>query len=568
MPVTDTNQEQDPKNQLNKNNPLIDEREDFFDDLLNPDTGEDVISGQAMTSGGFSAESLVITGGTPSRLDKEKSRDKRNRSGRTSPSDIVLDAKERERLAAKNITNEQLKALIKNMPPRMVPNFMKAHVNYIVDDFGIDTRERFSNFMGQVTAESLRGSAEYVYYTSEERIRDVFSGNANFKSNQLSKFKYEDGVGDYGFEINPWEKNGMFDTYYGGRNGNASRNESNAKSDKSQDIDKGTTFDGSQINPFHYTKSTDGYAYRGHGIIQLTGIEKYKKMNDLFGKNGKIEKNDVDFVKTPWAISENPKYAVLAALMFWGNPRNRILYTNKVSLETTRLLTKQVRGSQETYQNRHVNTLRYYDWLLTGGQRAIQGVYTKTVSPTSIRFFNAYEDPRGKSAVEPKRFQDLFGVKTYSNLSYWESSGEPVPPYKDLNANDSTGRRFPVFGITQNGEANIYRSNQINAVWNTLKYACAGFPVLIRDGERTDLPKGPLSFLRRTGRTALGIKGNGDIVVYVAKFAVLEDVQDELLRQGCVDAINFDGGGSTFLYVDGKEIIGSDRKFPTIMTWV
>ena len=568
MPVTDTNQDQNSKNQLNKNNPLIDEREDFFNDLLNPDIGEDIIFGQAATGGGFSTESLIITGGTPSRFDKEKSRDKRNRAGSSSPSDIVLDAKERERLAAKNITNEQLKGLIKNMPPRMVPNFIKSNVNYIVDDFRIDTRERFSNFMGQVTAESLRGSAEYVYYTSEGRIREVFSGNSNFKSNQPSKFKYEDGVGDYGFEINPWEKDGMFDTYYGGRNGNAAGNKSKAKSGNSQDIEQGTKFDGTQINPFHYSGSPDGYAYRGHGIIQLTGIEKYKKMNDLFGKNGKIEKNNVDFVETPWIVSENQKYAVLAALMFWNNPRNRILYTNQVSLETTRLLTKQVRGSQETYQNRHVNTLRYYDWLLTGGVRTTPGVYTKTVSPTSIRFFNAYEDPRGKSAIPPQKFQDLFGVKTYSNLSYWESNGEPVPPYKDLNVNDLNGRRFPVFGITQNGQANIYRSNEITEVWNTLKYASAGFPVLIRDGEITELPKGPLSFLRRTGRTALGIKRNGDVVVYVAKFAVLEDVQEELLRQGCENAINFDGGGSTFLYVDGKEIIGSDRKFPTIMTWV
>lgn len=568
MPVTDTNQDQNSKNQLNKNNPLIDEREDFFDDLLNPDTGEDVISGQATSGGGFSAESFIITGGTPSRFDKQKSRDKQNRAGRTSPSDIVLDAKERERLAAKNITNEQLKGLIKNMPSRMVPNFIKSNVNYIVDYFTIDTRERFSNFMGQVTAESLRGSAEYVYYTSEDRIREVFSGNPNFKSNQLSKFKYEDGVGDYGFEINPWEKDGMFDTYYGGRNGNAAGNKSNAKSDKSQDIDKGTKFDGTQINPFHYTGSPDGYAYRGHGIIQLTGIEKYKKMNDLFGKNGKIEKNDVDFVKTPWIVSENQKYAVLAALMFWNNPRNRILYTNKVSLETTRLLTKQVRGSQETYQNRHVNTLRYYDWLLTGGVRTIPGVYTKTVEPIMIKFFNAYTDPRGASAVPSDKFQDLFGVTTYSNLSYWESNGEPVPPYKDLSGGDSSGKGFSVLGITTNNIADIYSAKEIKSVWNGLKYACAGYPVLIKDGNKINLPSTPVSFFRRTSRTALGITANGKIVVYVAKSATLEDIQDELIKQRCVKAINFDGGGSTFLYIDGKEVIKSNRKFPTIMTWV
>ena len=567
MPVTDSNQDQNSKKPLKKNDPAIQEREDFFLDLLKPDIGEDIITGDVLSGAAFSSESLVITSGTFSTLDKEKSKNRRNGLGRTSPSDIVLDAKERERLAGKTITNEQLKKLIKEMPAKMTPSFIKEQVDYIVDKFEINTREKFANFMGQVTAESLRGTAEYVYYTSADRIKDVFSGNANFRQDQPEKFKYEQGVGDFGFEINPWEKEGLFDPYYGNRNGNDGGNKSKAESTNSQDISPGTKFDGKQINPFRYTGSPDGYAYRGHGIIQLTGIDKYKKMNELFGVNGKIERNNVDFVKTPWLVSENQKYAVLAALMFWNIPRNRVLYTNKVSLETSRLITKQVRGSQETYQDRHVNTLRYYDWLLTGGRAPVVGVYTKTIPASSLRFYNAFEDPRGKSAVPAERFQDLFDVSTYSNLSYWEADGEPVPPYKDVNVNEPRGKRFPVFGITFDGRAGIYRSNEIESAWNSLKYASAGFPVLIRNGAKTKLPSGPVSFLRRTGRTALGIKTTGELVIYVAKFAVLEDVQDELIKQGCVDAINFDGGGSTFLFVGGKEVIGSDRKFPTIMAW-
>ena len=572
MAVTQNNQDQNSQKPFNPNDSTIKVQNDFFEDLLSPDSEEDIIRGTIVPRGSFSTESTPITSQVTNRLDKQKTKTKSRTKGQSGASDVVLDSRERERLASKNITNEELKSLIREMPDNMLPKFIKQYVDYIVDDFGIDTRERFANFMGQVTAESIRGSAEYVYYTTPGRITSVFSKNSRFQPNQDNEFRYVDGRGDYGFIKNPWDKNGMFDTYYGGRMANGFNNESSAKSPSSKDIPKGTKFTGNQINPYHYTSSPDGYAYRGHGIIQITGIDKYKAMNEFFGKNGSIEKNDIDFLQTPFVVSENPKFAVLASLIFWSSPNNRILYTNKVSLETTRIITARVRGNQDSYQNRHVNTIKYYDWLLSKSTKSIQ-LYVETVSPSDIKFYNVFSDQRGSGAVTPEEFQKLYGVTTYSNLSYWESNGTPTPPYKDLDGEDFrriNNQRFPVFGITNNDEAGIYSFDELDvATWSTLKYACAGYPTLIKNGEKQKLPSSPSSFVRKTGRTAVGITQKGDVVIYVANSATLNDVQNKLFSNGCIDAINFDGGGSTFLFVDGKQVIKNEhRTFPTIMTWI
>jgi len=572
MAVTQNNQDQNSQKPFNPNDSTIKSQNDFFDDILAPDIEEDIIRGTIVPRGSFSTESSPISSTTTNRLDKQKTKPKKKGSSQSGPSDIVLDSRQRERLASKNITNNELKSLIKEMPDNMVPKFIKEYVDYIVDDFSIDTRERFSNFMGQVTAESLRGSSEYVYYTTPGRITEVFSQNRRFQQKQDDEFRYVDGRGEYGFKKNPWNKDGMFDTYYGGRMNNGFNNASTAKSAASKDIPKGTKFTGDQINPYHYTSSPDGYAYRGHGIIQITGIDKYKKMNKLFGKNGTIEKNNIDFVQSPFIVSDNPKFAVLASLVFWSSPNNKILYTNKVSLETTRIITTRVRGSQKTYQDRHVNTLKYYDWLLNKSRQKNE-IYVKTVEPSDIKFYNVFFDERGSNAVTPDTFQKLYGVSTYSNLSFWESDGKPTPPYKDINGEDFrriNNQRFPVFGISKDNVAAIYSFDELNeSTWSDLKYACAGYPTLIKNGAKQSLPTSPASFIRKTGRTAIGIKQNGQLVIYVADSATLDTIQDELFSMGCIDAINFDGGGSTFLFVDGERVIKNEhRTFPTIMTWV
>ncbi len=51
-------------------------------------------------------------------------------------------------------------------------------------------------------------------------------------------------------------------------------------------------------------------------------------------------------------------------------------------------------------------------------------------------------------------------------------------------------------------------------------------------------------------RMCAGIKADGTIVLLSA-YTTLQNLSNIMLSMGCVDAVNFDGGGSTTLYVDG-----------------
>ena len=59
------------------------------------------------------------------------------------------------------------------------------------------------------------------------------------------------------------------------------------------------------------------------------------------------------------------------------------------------------------------------------------------------------------------------------------------------------------------------------------------------------------------------------MIIYVTTSATLKQVQDYFAGLGCMDAINFDGGSSTFLYLDGKKVYSSNegRSYPNVLYW-
>lgn len=85
------------------------------------------------------------------------------------------------------------------------------------------------------------------------------------------------------------------------------------------------------------------------------------------------------------------------------------------------------------------------------------------------------------------------------------------------------------------------------------KWATGGGDVLIADGEITDTTTWQHIQEGRAPRTAVGMKEDGTLVFYVVDGRKAgyssglseKNLADELLRQGCVWAINMDGGGST-----------------------
>lgn len=92
-----------------------------------------------------------------------------------------------------------------------------------------------------------------------------------------------------------------------------------------------------------------------------------------------------------------------------------------------------------------------------------------------------------------------------------------------------------------------------NAVLSSAQWAGGVGDIMIRNGAVTDSTSWVYASDGRQPRTALGIKADGTLVLYAVDgrqsgYSVgLSQVNlaDELLRQGCVTAVNLDGGGST-----------------------
>ena len=118
------------------------------------------------------------------------------------------------------------------------------------------------------------------------------------------------------------------------------------------------------------------------------------------------------------------------------------------------------------------------------------------------------------------------------------------------------------------------------------QYATGAGDVIVSGGEVTDQAGWSPSLLARAPRTAFGLLSDGTIISYIvdgrnAEHSVgltLAELADELMRQGCVYAVNFDGGGSTALSLrlpgdSGSSVVsrpsdGAERGCATYMLFV
>jgi exopolysaccharide biosynthesis protein len=118
------------------------------------------------------------------------------------------------------------------------------------------------------------------------------------------------------------------------------------------------------------------------------------------------------------------------------------------------------------------------------------------------------------------------------------------------------------------------------------RWATGGGDILISGGVMADPVTWDKTLLNKHPRTALGVKSDGSILVYVldgrdsthSEGATLAALAEEMLRQGCVDAVNLDGGGSSAMSVrltgDGvcslvnKPSDGVERKCSTYLLFV
>lgn len=193
--------------------------------------------------------------------------------------------------------------------------------------------------------------------------------------------------------------------------------------------------------------------------------------------------------------------------------------------------------------------------------------WTFEVNPNNIQMLSSSKLER------PAYFLETFSVKNMINLSFF-TARTFIPPYKDVRVfSFESPKKWP-FLVIENGDANIYDGRSWGQTANmslgktSKQYIAAGYPLLIQEGKKTKLRKTFFS-RRRCPRTAIGIHPNGSLIIYVTTRATLKEVQSYLHTMGCTDAINFDGGSSTFLYIDGKKLFSSNKakSYPNVLCW-
>lgn len=151
------------------------------------------------------------------------------------------------------------------------------------------------------------------------------------------------------------------------------------------------------------------------------------------------------------------------------------------------------------------------------------------------------------------------------NLSFFTKL-DLIGPYKDRDQWVTRSRKkWPMLYISDE-RAQIHSYNEKPPL--SYHYAASGYPILLKNGSKTKIRRSYFT-TRKCPRTIIGIDRSGNLLIYITTSSTLKDAQERLQGLGCVDAINFDGGSSTCLYLNGNRVYSSKlrRRYPSMLSW-
>lgn len=154
--------------------------------------------------------------------------------------------------------------------------------------------------------------------------------------------------------------------------------------------------------------------------------------------------------------------------------------------------------------------------------------------------------------------------KSLVNLSFF-TYRHLIGPYKDNTQIYLKNRRHWPTLFLDSSKAFICEYG--SKMPDTYRYAASGYPLLMQNAVKCKLKRS--SFIKRKcPRTIIGIHKNGQLFILITTGDLLH-IQTKLVSLGCKDAINFDGGSSTFLYTGASFKFTSKRKrrYPSILMW-
>lgn len=164
----------------------------------------------------------------------------------------------------------------------------------------------------------------------------------------------------------------------------------------------------------------------------------------------------------------------------------------------------------------------------------------------------------------PQWFRERNKNSTYiCNLSFFTTKTY-VGPYKDDSVtSNSNKKRWPVLYVSETN-SEILKWNETRTF--DYKYMVSGFPLLIQNTNK--LKVGKTYFHKRNcPRTAMGVLGDGRIVLYITTASNIQKLQNRMFELGCVSALNLDGGSSTFLLKNGELTFPKrlHRRYPNVL---
>ncbi|MBR3552821.1 MAG: phosphodiester glycosidase family protein [Clostridia bacterium] len=141
-------------------------------------------------------------------------------------------------------------------------------------------------------------------------------------------------------------------------------------------------------------------------------------------------------------------------------------------------------------------------------------------------------------------------VAAFNADIYNMQTGEPTGPLVIDGRVHKAALGHPYFGITKDGKP-VMGNALTQEVLDNLQQAAGGFYTLIENGERTPIASQHDEYV--APHTAVGLKADGSLVFMcidgrnypISNSCDNYDLTTILLDLGCVEALNFDGGGST-----------------------
>lgn len=227
--------------------------------------------------------------------------------------------------------------------------------------------------------------------------------------------------------------------------------------------------------------------------------------------------------------------------------------------------------SIQNFVTRHTVTLNRAD----GGQSVLEGVTVnrKPYQPTDcarILFDRKWGTTLGFTAVDAVTMDaDGYVVSVAHNADVPIPENGYVLAQRARRANEGD-----FFDTCQAGDSIRVDRYYDGADYQDIVLSIGAGPRIVKDGA----PYGDLATYRAEGfrdpsitqssalRVCVGIKPGGNLVILSAA-CTLPTLAQIMIDMGCTDVINFDGGGSVNLYVDGRWLVGPTNRLLSTMLY-